>query len=48
MPYLTALTPASVKQAASSFTRMCKEFMDPVEDERAFREWERLKRVTAV
>lgn len=48
MPYLTALTPASVRQASSSFTRMCREFMDPVEDERAFMEWERLKRATTV
>jgi hypothetical protein len=45
MPYLEALTPAKVRLAQSSFTRMCREFMAPGQaDDVAFAEYERLRK----
>lgn len=44
MGYLEALTPAKVRQAQSSFTRMCRDFMGADgADEQAFDEYRQLR-----
>lgn len=46
MPYLEALTPAKVRLAQNSFTRMCRDFMAPSQiDDVAFAEYERQRKL---